>query len=58
LSYQNAIDLNLCIDIGNTNAKAGIFIDDQLIEVRQPLSDKGVVKLIKEQDSKHVIKSR
>jgi type III pantothenate kinase len=55
LSYQNAIDLNLCIDIGNTNAKAGIFIDDQLIEVMQSLSDKGVVKLIKEQDSKHII---
>jgi len=42
--------LNLCIDIGNTNAKAGIFEKDTLLEVKSNLSDRSILKLLKGED--------
>jgi type III pantothenate kinase len=42
--------LNLCIDIGNTNAKAGFFEKDTLLEVKSNLSDRSILKLLKGED--------
>jgi type III pantothenate kinase len=48
--------LNLCIDIGNTNAKAGFFEKDTLLEVKSNLSDRSILKLLKgEEKPDHVL---
>ena len=47
--------MNLCIDIGNTNAKAGIFDDDVLIEVRTNLLDRHIIRILKEYKPDHVL---
>ena len=38
--------MNLCIDIGNTSAKTGIFEGDELLEVQQNVSDRAIMKLV------------
>jgi type III pantothenate kinase len=38
--------LNICIDIGNTSAKLGVFVGDELQNVHQNVSDRGIVKLL------------
>jgi type III pantothenate kinase len=47
--------LNICIDIGNTNAKAGIFDDENLTGVYHNFSDRGIVNFIKERKPEHVL---
>lgn len=48
--------MNLCIDIGNTNAKAGFFEKDTLLEVKSNLSDRSILKLLKgEEKPDHVL---
>lgn len=40
--------LNLCVDIGNTTAKAGIFENGLMLEERQQLSDRAIIRLVKD----------
>lgn len=47
--------MNICIDIGNTNAKIGFFSNNELLEVKQNVTDRGIVKIIKEQNPEHVL---
>lgn len=47
--------MNICIDIGNTNAKLGFFNDNNLLEVRQNVADRQIVKIIKEHKPEHVL---
>jgi len=47
--------LNICIDIGNTNPKAGIFDDAGLVEVKANLLDRHIAKIIKEKKPDHVL---
>jgi len=49
--------LNICIDIGNTNAKLGFFSNNELLEVKQNVADREIVKIIKEQDPQNVLLS-
>ena len=49
--------MNICIDIGNTNAKLGIFKENELLEVRQNVADRGIVKIIKDLNPEHVLLS-
>lgn len=52
---MNTNKLNICIDVGNTNAKAGIFKGNDLAEVYQCLTDKGIVGLTKKHKPEHVL---
>jgi type III pantothenate kinase len=47
--------LNICIDIGNTNAKLGFFTKNELLEVKQNVADRGIIKIIKEHNPAQVI---
>lgn len=47
--------MNICIDIGNTNAKLGFFSEDELLEVKLNVADRGIIKMIKEHNPEHVI---
>ena len=47
--------MNICIDIGNTSAKIGFFDQDKLIEVKQNISDRGILKVIAESKPSHVM---
>jgi len=47
--------LNLCIDIGNTNAKLGFFDDVKLIEHCQVLHDRHILKILKEKQPENVL---
>lgn len=47
--------MNICIDIGNTNAKLGIFIKNDLLEVKQNVADREIIKIIKEHHPEQVI---
>jgi type III pantothenate kinase len=38
--------LNICVDIGNTTAKAGIFENDVMVEEKKQLSDRAIVRLV------------
>ena len=49
--------MNICIDIGNTNAKLGFFRGNDLQEIRQNVSDREIVRIIKEHKPKHVLLS-
>ena len=49
--------MNICIDIGNTNAKVGIFNNDELVEVKQGLRDRDLIKLVKAMHPEHVLVS-
>lgn len=42
--------LNICIDIGNTNAKIGFFNNDELEEVLPHVSDRGIEKVLREKN--------
>ncbi len=47
--------MNLCIDIGNTNTKAGIFEGDDLLEERIISPERKIISLIKELKPGNVI---
>lgn len=47
--------LNICIDIGNTSAKIGFFDEDELLDVKLNIADRGVVKIIKESNPDNVL---
>lgn len=47
--------MNICIDIGNTNAKAGIFDGENLLKVESDLSDTGMLKLIRQSKADHIM---
>lgn len=47
--------LNLSIDIGNTSAKIGFFDQDKLIEVKQNVTDRGIVKIVAESEPSNVM---
>lgn len=47
--------MNICIDIGNTNAKLGFFSKNELLEVKQNVADRGIIKIIKEHNPAQVI---
>jgi type III pantothenate kinase len=49
------IAMNICVDIGNTNARAGIFDGHKLLEVKNGLSDRGIISLIRQLQPGHVI---
>ena len=46
--------MNICIDIGNTNAKLGFYSANELVEVKQNVGDRGIIKFIEEQKPEHV----
>jgi type III pantothenate kinase len=46
--------LNICIDIGNTNSKLGVFDQNELISVRQNISDRQLIKVIKKERPENV----
>ena len=47
--------MNLCIDIGNTNTRAGIFEGDNLVEERNIFPDRKIISLIKALKPEHAI---
>lgn len=47
--------MNICIDIGNTNAKLGFFSKNELLEVKQNVADREIIKIIKEHNPDQVI---
>jgi type III pantothenate kinase len=47
--------LNLCIDIGNTSAKTGIFELNDLLEVKYKVSDRGILKMVTETRPENVL---
>ena len=47
--------MNLCIDIGNTSAKIGFFDQDKLIDVKQNVTDRGIVKIVAESEPAHLM---
>lgn len=47
--------MNICIDIGNTNAKLGFFDGNDLLENRQNISDRHLIKIIKERQPDHIL---
>jgi len=47
--------LNICIDIGNTNAKVGFFIEDELTGEKQVVSDRSILKVLKDSQPEHVL---
>ena len=47
--------MNICIDIGNTKAKIGFFSNNELLEVKQNITDRGIIKIIKEHNPEHVV---
>lgn len=47
--------MNICIDIGNTSAKAGIFEGENLVELVQNLSDRGIIKFLKQRNPEHIM---
>lgn len=47
--------MNLCIDIGNTNAKVGFFKGDELIKELSHLTDRGLLDILKEQKPDNVL---
>ena len=49
--------MNICIDIGNTNAKLGFFSNNELIDVKQNVADRGIISIIKKQNPEHVLLS-
>jgi type III pantothenate kinase len=49
--------LNICIDIGNTNAKAGIFEREKVLGIIDNLSDRSIIKLLKNKRPDHVMVS-
>jgi type III pantothenate kinase len=49
--------LNICIDIGNTNAKAGVFEGEELLRIVDNLSDRSIIKLLKNLMPEHIIVS-
>lgn len=46
--------LNICIDIGNTNAKLGFFDKDELVEIKQNVGERGIIKIIESYKPEHV----
>jgi len=49
--------LNICIDIGNTNAKIGFFDHADLVEVIPNVTDRKIEKIIKDRNPDHVLVS-
>lgn len=47
--------MNICVDIGNTNARAGLFEGDKFLEEFSPLSDRGIIKIVREKKPNHVL---
>ncbi|MCK5281096.1 MAG: type III pantothenate kinase [Cyclobacteriaceae bacterium] len=47
--------MNICIDIGNTKAKIGFFSNNELLEVKQNITDRGIIKIIKAHNPEHVV---
>jgi len=47
--------LNLCVDIGNTTAKAGIFEKGLMVDEKRQLSDRAIVRLVKQLKPDHAI---
>jgi len=52
---KTKIELNICIDIGNTNAKIGIFDKETLKEVIPEVTDRNIEKLSREKCPEQVI---
>lgn len=49
--------MNICIDIGNTNTKLGFFRGNDLLEIRQNVADREILKIIKETKPENVLLS-
>ncbi len=47
--------MNICIDIGNTSAKLGVFKEDALQSVMPNVSDRGLIKAIEWHKPEHVL---
>lgn len=47
--------MNICIDIGNTNARVGIFENEVLRNIITNLSDRSIIKLLIEQKPDHIM---
>lgn len=47
--------LNICIDIGNTNAKMGIFRNDHLAEIRNNVPDRKIVDILKSMNPDNIL---
>ncbi|NJN25676.1 MAG: type III pantothenate kinase [Cyclobacteriaceae bacterium] len=47
--------MNICIDIGNTSAKLGVFEHDNLLTVLPDLTDKKLIGIIKSEKPDHVM---
>ena len=49
--------MNICIDIGNTNVKIGIFNGDDLVEVNANVADRKIEKLVRDIKPENIIVS-
>ena len=47
--------MNICIDIGNTNAKLGFFNEDVLAEEKHFVTDRGILKILNDSQAEHVL---
>lgn len=47
--------MNICIDIGNTNAKLGFFSDNKLLDVKPNVADRQIIKIIKENNPDRIV---
>ncbi len=48
-------DLNFCIDIGNTNAKAGFFVNNEMVKKIDAISLRSLTKLVKKEAPSNII---
>lgn len=47
--------MNICIDIGNSSAKLGFFNEDDLAEEKHFVSDRNILKILKDSQPEHVL---
>ncbi len=47
--------MNICIDIGNTNAKLGFFSGNKLLDVKPNVADRQIIKIIKENNPERIV---
>jgi type III pantothenate kinase len=49
--------VNICVDIGNTNATAGLFEGDELVREFSHLNDRGIIKIVRNEKPDNVLVS-
>lgn len=46
--------MNICIDIGNTNAKLGFFRKNKLLDIKLNVTDRQIIKILKENNPEQI----